>query len=69
VNYPSNTVLNYLISPEETAEILGVKEGTLTVWRSTGRYRLPFVKVGRRVKYRQEDVLAFIEQRTQHQSA
>jgi excisionase family DNA binding protein len=53
-----------LISPEEAARILGVSIGTLTVWRSTGRYNLPFVKVGARVKYRLEDIDAFIERRT-----
>ena len=33
---------------------------TLAVWRCTGRFNLPFVKVGRAVRYRREDVEAFI---------
>ena len=53
-----------LISCEEAADILGVSPGTLTVWRSTRRYPLPWVKVGRLVKYRIEDVQAFITART-----
>ncbi|MGY0218373.1 helix-turn-helix domain-containing protein [Endozoicomonadaceae bacterium StTr2] len=58
---------NDLLTPKQTAKVLLVTEGTLSVWRSTGRYQLPFVKVGRWVRYRWSDVLAFIERRTQHQ--
>lgn len=52
-----------LLSPRKVAEILGVTEATLSVWRCTKRYPLPFVKSGRRVMYRLEDVEAFIAQR------
>ncbi|MEJ1418236.1 MAG: helix-turn-helix domain-containing protein [Candidatus Sedimenticola sp. (ex Thyasira tokunagai)] len=55
--------LDALIQPDQAAAILGLTPGTLQVWRSTGRYNLPFVKVGGRVMYRQEDVRAFIERR------
>ena len=54
-----------LLTPAEAAEILGVKVDTLTVWRSTKRYPLPFVRVGRSIKYKVEDVLSFIEARTE----
>lgn len=50
-----------LLSTEEAAEMLGVKEHTLRDWRSTKRYPLAYVKVGRNVRYRQEDIQAFIE--------
>ncbi|HHJ39136.1 MAG: excisionase [Methylothermaceae bacteria B42] len=53
-----------LLSPEEAAAILNVAPGTLMVWRCTGRYNLPYVKVGRLVRYRMEDIEAFIESRT-----
>lgn len=53
-----------LIAPKAVAALLGISAGTLTVWRSTARYHLPYVKVGRRVMYRPEDVQAFIEHRT-----
>jgi len=35
------------VSDIQAAEVLGAKKTTLAVWRSTGRYNLPFVKVGR----------------------
>lgn len=61
--------INKLLTPEHAAEILGISEGTLNVWRSTGRYDLPFVKVGSKVLYRPEDIQAFIERRTHQHTA
>ncbi|GAA5191341.1 helix-turn-helix domain-containing protein [Ferrimonas gelatinilytica] len=58
-----------LLNPTKVAELLGVTIGTLAVWRCTGRYPLPFVKVGRRVMYRLTDVEAFIEGRIFEQTA
>lgn len=55
--------LHKLIGPDQAADILGVSTGTLQVWRSTGRYNLPYVKVGGRVMYRPGDVQTFIERR------
>ncbi|OAI12973.1 excisionase [Methylomonas koyamae] len=46
------------------AEYLGISTGTLDVWRSTKRYAIPFIKVGRLVKYRQSALDAFLESRT-----
>lgn len=52
------------LSPAQVAETLGVTIGTLAVWRCTKRYQLPFVKIGRKIFYRNEDVNAFIDSRT-----
>ena len=49
-----------LLSPLETAAYLNVSKQTLAMWRSTGRYRLPFVKVGRMVRYRKSDLDALL---------
>ena len=51
-----------LLSRKEAAHLLGVKVTTLEVWASTRRYNLPFVKVGRLVKYRLSDLQAFVEE-------
>lgn len=53
----------YLLTELQTASILGVSPGTLSVWRSTGRYNLRYVKVGRMVRYRAGDVREFLESR------
>ena len=54
--------IDKLLSPKEVAEILGVTEQTLAVWRSLGSQELRFIKVGRAVRYRPEDVKKYIEQ-------
>ena len=53
-----------LLTPAETAELLGVTVGTLQVWRTTKRYPLPYVKMGRRVMYEPEAVRQFRSIRT-----
>lgn len=45
-----------LLSNEEAAEYLGVTPRTLEVWRCTKRHNIPYIKVGRLVKYRQIDL-------------
>ncbi len=58
-----------LVDEREAAEILGVAPGTLSVWRSTGRYSLPFVKVGRNVRYSRTGLHAWLESRTRNNGA
>lgn len=53
-----------LLTEKEAADYLGIAPATLCVWRCTRRYPLPFLKVGRSVRYRPEDVERFIESRT-----
>ena len=53
-----------LLTSEEAASYLGVAPNSLAVWRTTKRYSLPYIKVGRLVKYHQADLDAFIKSRT-----
>ena len=53
-----------LLCCKETADFLGIKENTLAVWRCNKRYNLPFIKVGRLVKYRKSDLIQFVNSRT-----
>lgn len=58
-----------LLTETEAGEYLGgkkdpVKPTTLQIWRSTNRYSLPYIKVGRLVRYRRSDLDAFLAQRT-----
>jgi hypothetical protein len=53
-----------LLTNEEAADFLGIAPNSLAVWRTTKRYSLPYVKVGRLVKYRLDDLNAFLESRT-----
>lgn len=58
-----------LLDEQQAAQHLNVSPGTLSVWRSTGRYSLPFVKVGRRVRYRLADLDAWIQERVRESGA
>jgi len=65
---PSPATQSTLLPPKEAAKVLDVTAGTLSVWRCTGRYKLPFVKIGAKVRYRYSDLMAFIDQRIQTQT-
>lgn len=45
-----------LMTPRDAAVYIGVKINTLAVWRMTNRYGLPFVKLGKVVRYRKTDL-------------
>ncbi len=58
-----------LLDEKAAAQFLDNSPGTLSVWRSTGRYNLPFIKIGRNVRYRRADLVAWLEKRTRETSA
>jgi hypothetical protein len=58
-----------LLAEKEAAGVLEVAPGTLSVWRSTGRYALPFVKIGAKVRYRRGDLQRWLESRTRSNGA
>jgi hypothetical protein len=64
-NYQSKRERDQLLNDREVADILGLKnKGTLAVWRSTKRIDLPWINVGRCVRYWKSDVYAFLEKST-----
>ncbi len=66
VSVKRNTMnaISRLLNSDEVSELLGVRKGTLSYWRCTGRYNLPYVKIGRLVMYKAKDVNDFIQRRT-----
>lgn len=52
-----------LLAPPPAADFLGVKVQTLAAWRCTKRYPLPYVRVGRSIRYRESDLRAFLDAR------
>lgn len=52
-----------LLSNTEAANLLKISPATLTVWRAERRYNIPFIKVGRCVRYRLSDVEDWLEAR------
>ena len=50
-----------LLNETEASERLGVSVATLRTWRCTKRVNLPYVKLGKCVRYRPDALEAFIE--------
>ena len=56
----NNIQNNNLMTRREAATFLGIKEQTLACWAHNGRYNLPYYKIGRKVKYKLEDLEHFV---------
>ncbi len=59
-----NPTKDEIFGNTSAAEYIGVTPRTLEVWRCTKRYQIPFIKVGRLVKYRKSALDAFLDSRT-----
>lgn len=55
------TTHDRMMPTREAAEYLGLAESTLVTWRSTRRVEIPYVKLGRRVLYRQRDLDVWLD--------
>jgi hypothetical protein len=54
-----------LLDEKQAAERLKLKNHkTLSVWRCTGRYDLPFIRVGRLIRYDAADIEKFLRRNT-----
>lgn len=53
-----------LLTRNEAAELLGVKTQTLAKWASVKRYDLPYLKVGKSVRYRRTDIDQYLARNT-----
>jgi predicted site-specific integrase-resolvase len=60
----ANPIAPDLLDETAAAQFLSVAPATLRIWRCTGRYSLPYVKVGRLVRYRRADLSRFLADRT-----
>ena len=50
-----------LLTTTEAADYLGLMPDTLTVWRCTKAQIIPFLKIGRNVRYRRRDLDSYLE--------
>jgi len=60
----SKPIQQDLLDDNDAAIFLRLKPKTLPVWRCTKRYKIPYIKVGRLVRYRRSDLEAWLESRT-----
>ena len=52
------------MSTQAAAVYMGLKPQTLSAWRCSGRYCLPFLKIGRKVLYKKIDLDDWMRSRT-----
>jgi len=52
-----------LLKDSEAESYLSLAPGTLAVWRCTKRYHLPYIKVGRSVRYRRSALEDWLKSR------
>lgn len=55
-----------LLTPDQVAASLGLSHRTLAAWRSSRRGGPAWVKCGNRVRYRRQDVAAWLEGRLRY---
>lgn len=46
------------------ATLLHIPAATLIKWRSTGANNIPYIRIGKQIKYRTADLKAYIEKHT-----
>ncbi len=56
-----NNIPSTILTTAEAADYLRVSRLTLRNWRSTRAVSLPYLKVGRAVRYRLADLQSFLE--------
>jgi excisionase family DNA binding protein len=52
-----------LLTPEQAALVLGLSVKTLATWRSSGRWSLPYLRCGARIRYRRDDLANWLQGR------
>ena len=63
-----NNQSDVTLTTAQAAELLGIKHGTLEIWRIQGKSP-KYMKIGRAVRYRKSDVLEFMENCTREHTA
>lgn len=61
---PINKILNHnsdRIDAKQAAKLIGVSSATLATWRCTKKEQIPYYKIGKKVFYKIEHVLSWIE--------
>ncbi len=56
---------NIIVDTSEASILICTPEKSLIKWRSTGEHNIPFIKIGRNVRYRTKDLREWIEARVQ----
>lgn len=52
------------MTPIEVADYLSISVRTLAKWRSIGSPNIPYIKVGRCIRYKKSDLEAYLDEHT-----
>jgi excisionase family DNA binding protein len=55
-----------LLDTQAAASYLNIKPHTLEIWRSVRRHEIPYIRVGKLIRYRRSVLDAWLEARTIH---
>jgi hypothetical protein len=50
-----------IVNTQEASQLMRTPEKSLIKWRSTGEHNIPYIKIGRNVRYRTKDLRNWIE--------
>ena len=53
--------IKVLMTQKEAATYLGTTASTMNTWRHYGKEKFPFIRWGNRIRYRKEDLDAWIQ--------
>lgn len=56
---------NIIVDTAEAAILIHTPAKSLIKWRSTGEHNIPFIKIGRNVRYRTKDLRDWIDAHVQ----
>ena len=57
-----------LLTTPEVADITGNTISTIATWRCTRKVNIPYIKIGKSVRYRLSDVIKFLDDMTTNQA-
>ena len=57
-------ITNSLMDQKTAAAYLGTTIGSLNTWRALGKYNIPYVRWGRNIRYRKEELDVWIREHT-----
>lgn len=53
-----------IIDAHEAARRIGTTAACLNTWRCTGRIKIPFIRIGRSIRYRASSIQEFLQKHT-----
>lgn len=69
LGYDHRSELPNNLAPADAATVTGAKPSTLSVWRCTGRRDVPYIRIGRLIRYPTRPLAEYLVRSTIHRTA